>query len=337
MAHSALLAALLLFHCLAQTPSITNPTLLQALTAKTPSNSLEGRAYLAIYESHPELENFHVDSLILSNSSPTDATCFVVHLEQAGQKTILEVSISADRKLFSVTFLTAPVRLPPRSESSSTRYAGGKGAAAREGNGTTVLSSNLTEGSSGRWDADGDEKIFLRAEFNGSLPKLGGFSPFTRYTDQRFKLALDFLTDLHPNLINYEIGEVQYQVVAGLNFLIRYTGLDKLTAIITKVNVDLKMKPTLPLFDVYCQQLGQTCQHPQAEMVFLGVETVLRKHKELTDYELVSLVVEEYSGQSMMMMVSFEHTEMSLRAISHVKMVEGREMTFSFYTYHSPA
>jgi hypothetical protein len=51
----------------------------------------------------------------------------------------------------------------------------------------------------------------------------------------------------------------------------------------------------------------------------------------------VSLVVEESSRQNMMLMVSFEHSEMSLRAISHVKMVDIKEITFSFYTYHSPA
>jgi hypothetical protein len=57
----------------------------------------------------------------------------------------------------------------------------------------------------------------------------------------RLDRALGFVESLHPEMVNYEVQRVQYQVVSGINFLIDYQGFDMLTRITALVYVNLNL------------------------------------------------------------------------------------------------
>lgn len=49
---------------------------------------------------------------------------------------------------------------------------------------------------------------------------LGGYQAFTNYTDTRFINCIQYSAKTFPELIGAQVTKVQYQIVAGINFLI---------------------------------------------------------------------------------------------------------------------
>jgi hypothetical protein len=114
------------------------------------------------------------------------------------------------------------------------------------------------------------------------------------------------------------VVDVQYQISFGVTFLIRYLGLDKMTGVVARVNVDLKLQATLLGFSVMCVG-GELCVGEVGERLFYGVEGLIKTHPELLDYSLISLDIEEAAGGKVLAMVGFELPAMRLRVLSDLK------------------
>lgn len=97
---------------------------------------------------------------------------------------------------------------------------------------------------------------------------------------------------------------MQYQLSFGVTFLIRYSGLDKMTGVVARVNIDLKLQPALLGFSVACVA-GELCVGEVGEQLFYGVEGLIKAHPELLDYSLISLDIEEAAGETVVVMVGF--------------------------------
>lgn len=70
--------------------------------------------------------------------------------------------------------------------------------------------------------------------------------------DARFTIAIEYLYYLHPNMANYLLESVAYQVVAGIIWKLEFIGFDKVTKVTAKVNVNLDSAPSLMDFTVTC-------------------------------------------------------------------------------------
>lgn len=53
-------------------------------------------------------------------------------------------------------------------------------------------------------------------------------------------------------MVNYKLTEAFYQVVAGINIRLHYTGTDNYSKVAVVVNFDLKKVPKLISFSVTC-------------------------------------------------------------------------------------
>lgn len=80
----------------------------------------------------------------------------------------------------------------------------------------------------------------------------GGYRPLSNLNDARLAIAVDYLQQRHPHLINYQLQTVLYQVVNGVNFQLLYNGLDSITKINANVFVGMDGVPFEGDFRVQC-------------------------------------------------------------------------------------
>ena len=62
---------------------------------------------------------------------------------------------------------------------------------------------------------------------SGNNPPPGSFFTYKDMNDHMLQFALDHVASLHPNIVNYEVAKAEYQMVAGINIKLVYSGLDK--------------------------------------------------------------------------------------------------------------
>ena len=92
------------------------------------------------------------------------------------------------------------------------------------------------------------------------------------FHDIQFEIARKYLHQIHTNLINYVLLNVDYQVVTGVTFIAHYIGLDLLTEIYTKVYVNLIGIPSLIDFNISCSaQVHSDCTNGNANKIYNGV------------------------------------------------------------------
>lgn len=99
------------------------------------------------------------------------------------------------------------------------------------------------------------------------------------------------MASLHPNIINYDIQNVYYQIVAGLNIRINYTGQDAYSVISAVVNFDLKLTPSLLAFEVDCANHDDFCTPLACWNIYQSIESILVFHPELFAYRIANLTV----------------------------------------------
>lgn len=107
--------------------------------------------------------------------------------------------------------------------------------------------------------------------------------------DAKLNIAQSYLLQLHPNLINYKLQYVEYQVTTGINYLLFYSGVDKITNLTAKVYVNLNGVAYLTAFEVTCAVTSPSCNSNIAGNIFHGTEQVLTIHPELLSYGLVAI------------------------------------------------
>lgn len=82
---------------------------------------------------------------------------------------------------------------------------------------------------------------------------------------------MDYLQQLHPNMINYQLQTVLYQVVTGMNFQMLYNGLDSITQINATVSVGLDGVAMEDEFTVLCMDNASLdCNSDLANELYLG-------------------------------------------------------------------
>ena len=97
-------------------------------------------------------------------------------------------------------------------------------------------------------------------------------------TDREVQVALDFVAAEHPNMVNYLVEGASYQVVAGLNIRVEYTGLDKYSRVVALVNLDLKQNPKMMAFGIVCGETTMYCSNTAAWEYFNSIESMLVRH-----------------------------------------------------------
>ena len=109
----------------------------------------------------------------------------------------------------------------------------------------------------------------------------------------------------HPNIINYHVEAILYQLVAGLNIKIYYLGDDNFTSITAIVNIDLKFNPSLFLFEVECTIEDSYCNSVAAARIYQSIESILIFHPELFAYRVVGFLVKEEVSSRIKVMITF--------------------------------
>ena len=62
-------------------------------------------------------------------------------------------------------------------------------------------------------------------------------------------------------MVNYRFMGASYQLVAGVNILLNYIGIDDYSQIQAIVSFDLKENPLITSFKVECQNKQSICTH----------------------------------------------------------------------------
>ena len=244
--------------------SISTPlTLLTAISSNNTFNQLEIRALGSIASAHPELADYEVVDIYDDSAMNGTERDYFVTMKNGNVSILAAVSFHANLSNFFVSFTTLP--------NSRNNYTG---PAVNNYRDNETNDSNL------------ENTPPLPPPQNAPPPPpnqngahlLGGYQPLPSLTDARFNIAQTYLLSLHPNIINYRLQYVEYQVITGINYLMFYSGLDKLTSLTAKVYIDLNGVPYLTAFKVTCAVPSSECNSKIAGGVYNGTEQVLAVH-----------------------------------------------------------
>lgn len=73
---------------------------------------------------------------------------------------------------------------------------------------------------------------------------------------------------------------MKYQVISGITFLIRLSGYDQLTVVLTKITVDLAGVARILDFTVLCAPSPSfDCNDKTANSIYFGTELALNTHR----------------------------------------------------------
>ena len=79
-------------------------------------------------------------------------------------------------------------------------------------------------------------------------------------------------------MLNYQLQNSFYQIVAGINIKLIYLGYDNYSNISAVVNFDLKLKPKLIAFELGCVAYDEYCNPLAAWSVYQSIESILVFH-----------------------------------------------------------
>ncbi len=143
-------------------------------------------------------------------------------------------------------------------------------------------------------------------------------------------------------MVNYDLQQVTYQVVSGINFYLQYSGYDGITAVSAMVMVNLDMEPFLLGFHVHCQDQNATnliapCTDELAYQLFNACESFLLVHPELLAYELISMVSDDSSPENgLLFILTYENKEESTRVMAELNIFGNVFSVLSYYIYFFP-
>lgn len=203
---------------------------------------LEIRALSCIASSHPELINYIVLD-IYDDSAPnsTDYGYFVT-LRSGNVSILAAVSFHSNRTNFFVSF----TQLNAANTNQTLSMENGSGSGSNANNSSSdSLKPPLQK------LKDTQNPAPPASNQTGSHV-LGGYQLMPNLADAKLNIALLYLLQLHPNLANYKLQYVEYQVITGINYVLFYSGLDQITNLTAKVYVDLNGTPYLTAFKVTC-------------------------------------------------------------------------------------
>lgn len=106
----------------------------------------------------------------------------------------------------------------------------------------------------------------------------GGYRPVQDLADREVQVALDFVAAEHPNMVNYRVEGASYQVVAGLNIRVEYSGLDKYSKVVALVGLDLRQNPKMVAFGIVCGETTMFCSNTAVWEYFNSIESMLVRH-----------------------------------------------------------
>lgn len=155
---------------------------------------------------------------------------------------------------------------------------------------------------------------------------------YASFEDPLLQYAFDYVASLHPNIVNYDIKDAFYQIVAGINIKINYKGLDKCTSIEAVVQFDLSSKPSLNSFQVFCVEGSLECSDNSAAVIYNTVEGVILIHPQLISFRIVNFLTETTNGV-LRMLVTFANGELGLRTLTEIEVINNKSTILSFFTY----
>lgn len=100
----------------------------------------------------------------------------------------------------------------------------------------------------------------------------------SRLSDSRLTLAMALVLAKHPQLSQYSVESIAYQIVSGINYFIKYHGVDNTTHVRAWVFVDLDMKAHFIEKKVACLDGGSVsfnCSSDLAEKIFKVEESLM--------------------------------------------------------------